>query len=252
MEYYTVMSRFHLSYLKEKGIAWFNPCGGLIGFWKEYNSLRARLNKPHEYVWGHRDLKRAKEIYAISIIAKAMEGQNGTGQWWIMKPKNDPPDGVIGTLIARDGGQWMHVREVEVVEHIDGDILDTIRTKLAGKQYEPNTVLVCYLSQGGFPNLEEVAEVISKEITSLEHIFLVFPGTKLSDIPADAVGDDFLKAVFKVSSVQIKPAYSFKSISLIDDCKNWRDGKEPNFQIFEGIGRGGSRPITLENPPRLF
>lgn len=242
----------HLSYLKEKGIAWFNPSYGLNGFWNEYRKLKESLNKPHDYIWSHRDLKRAKEIYAISIIAKVMEKQERTGQWWIIKPKNDPPDGVIGTLVETNGIKKMHIREVEVVEHISGNILDTIRKKLYQKQYEPNTILVCYITHGGVYDLEKESTLISQEITSLDHIFLVFTGMKVTDIPLDVTGIGLVRAVYRVSSVQIKPVYSFASIDPIDDCKDWRDGKEGNFFIFEGLGRGGSRPITLKNPPKLF
>jgi hypothetical protein len=242
----------HLSYLKEKGLAWFNPSYGLDGFWKEYRKLTLKLNKPHEYIWSHRELKRAKEIYAISIIAKVMQKQENTGPWWIVKPKNDPPDGVIGTIIETNGIQKMHLREVEVVEHISGNILDTIRKKLSTKQYEPNTILVCFLSQAGAYNLEEESKIISQEITSLDHIFLVFLGTKLSDIPQNATDDQLLRAMLKVSSVQIKPVYSFASVDIIDDCRDWREGKEGTFYIYQGLGRGSSSPITLDNPPGLF
>lgn len=245
------MDLSHLSYLKEKGITWFNPSYGLNGFWNEYRKLKKSLNKPHDYIWSHRDLKKAKEIYAVSIIAKVMQKQENTGPWWILKPKNDPPDGVIGTLLEKNGIPKMHIREVEVVEHIEGEILNTIRKKLSRKQYEPNTILVCYLSHGGIHDLEKESQIISKEITSLDHIFLVFPGMKLSDIPQGVIGDALLRAMLKVSSVQIKPVFLFSSINLIEDCKDWREGKEGNFFILEGLGRG-SRPITLENPPKLF
>ncbi|HUV81279.1 MAG TPA: hypothetical protein VMW21_02035 [Patescibacteria group bacterium] len=241
----------NLLYLKEKGTIWFNPCYGINGFWNEYRKLKDKLNKTHSYVWSHRDLKRAKEIYATSIVAMAMAKQDKT-KWWIYKPKDDPPDGVIGTTVQRDGIQEMHVREVEVVEHINGDLLDTIRTKLSRKQYEPNTILVCYISQGGIFDLKKESEIILKEITSLNHIFLVFPGLKLADIPQNVRGDDFLRSIFKISSVQIKPVFSFVSIDPIEDCKLWKSGEEGSFFIFEGIGRGGSRPITLKNPPKLF
>jgi len=241
----------HLLYLKERGTAWFNPSWGICGFWDEYRKLKEKLGKPHDFIWAHRDLKRAKEIYATSIAAMAMEKQSGT-KWWIYKPKADPPDGVIGTIVQNNGIKENHVREVEVVEHIKGNVLDTIRNKLSGKKYEPNTILVCYLSQGGVLDLEKEAKIISNEITSLNHIFLAFPGLKLSDIPQDIKGDDFLRSIFKISLVQIKPVYSFTTIDPIKDCKQWRDGKEGSFYIFEGVGKGDSRPVILENHPRLF
>lgn len=246
------MNSSHLSYLKEKGIAWFNPCNGLMGFWNEYRKLSQKLNKPHQYVWTHRDLKRAKEIYAISIIAKVMQQQENVGSWWILKPKNDPPDGVIGTPIEKNGIKKMNVREVEVVEHLSGEVLDTIKNKLSKKQYEPNTVLVCYLSLGGTYDLEKLSKVISKEITSLDHIFLVFTGQLIKGIPQKATDDELIRAMAKVSLVQIKPIYSVTTFDPIAVCEDWRAGKEGNFFIFEGLGKGEARPIRLEDPPMLF
>jgi len=243
----------HLSYLKEKGVAWFNPCNGLMGFWNEYRQLKTKLNKPHDYIWTHRDLKRAKEIYATSIIAKVMEQQQKVGPWWILKPKNDPPDGVIGTLVEKNGIKKMNVREIEVVEHLSGEtVLNTIKNKLSKKQYEPNTVLVCYLSGGGEYDLKKLADEISKEVTSLDHIFLVFTGQLISEVPLGVSNEEFARAIIKVSLVQIKPVYSATTIDPIGICENWRAGKEGNFFIFEGLGKGDARPITLENPPKLF
>ena len=62
----------------------------------------------------------------------------------------------------------------------------------------------------------------------------------------------FARAIIKVSLVQIKPVYSVTTIDPIGICENWRAGKEGNFFIFEGLGKGDARPITLENPPKLF
>ena len=243
-----------LTYLKEKGTVWFNPCYGIIGFWNEYRKLTVKLNKPHKYIWSHRDLKRAKEIYAISIIAMAMNiPKEKEENWMIQKPENDPPDGVIGTIVLKSGYREMHVREVEVVEHINGNILDTIRKKLAGKRYEPNTILVCYVSGSGVYDMEKISQIISKETTNLNHIFLVFPGVKLTDIPENVNDDKFLSTIAKYSLVQIKPVYNFVSINPKEDCEAWKRGNNPNYFIFEGRGtKKGFHSITSENPPKLF
>lgn len=244
----------HLSYLKEKGTIWFNPAYGIGAFWGESRKLGEKLNKPFKEVWIHRDFKRAKEIYATSIIAMAMSKQDKK-EFWIIKPKNDPPDGVIGTIIEKDGFQEMHVREIEVVEHIEGNLLDTIRKKLSDKRYEPNTILVCYISQGGGFDPEKEAKIISKEITSLDHIFLVFTGLRASDIPLNFESmdkKDLARVLLKISLVQIKPVFSFSTIDPIEDCKKLREGKEGAFYIFKGVGKGGTESITLENPPKLF
>lgn len=171
-------------------------------------------------------------------------------QWWMIKPKNDPPDGVVGTIKTDKGFPEMYVREVEVVEHKEGDLLDTVRNKLSGKQYEPNTILVCYVSQGGFFDLKKQSEVILREATSLEHIFFVFPGLLVSDIPQNVSQEEMIRSMIKVSSVQIKPVFSVVTIDPFEDTKDLKE--QGAFFIFEGVGKSGSRPITLENPPKLF
>lgn len=241
----------HLKYLSEKGAVWFDPCNGLFGFWDEYRRLMKKLGKPHEVVWSHRELKRAKEIFATSIIAKAMSKSDNL-RWWITKPKMDPPDGVIGTIINNKGFDEFFVREVEVVEHLSGNVEQTIINKLQGKSYEPNTILVCLVSQSGVFNFEKIANILSGVITSLEHIFIVFTGAKLTSIQTKANTKDFLETVFSVFSIQVKPVYSYVNINIIEDCKDWRTGATGNYFIYEGRGRGGSRSVTLDNPPKLF
>lgn len=241
----------NLYYLKEKGSAWFNPSYGIMGFFQESKKISEKLNIPYTETWKHRSMQRAKEIYATAIVAKAMSKQEQQ-QWWIYKPNADPPDGVIGTIIHRGDTPVMHVREVEVVEHIDGDLADTIRTKLSQKYYEPNTILACYVTKGGVFDLDNLATTFSKEATNLEHIFLVFPGQKLSDIDASLPKEELLKSMLKISSVQIKPVLSYITIDPLTDCKPWMEGEEGTFFIYEGLGKGEARPITLENPPKLF
>jgi hypothetical protein len=242
----------HLKYLAEKGAIWFNPCVGLLGFQKELEHLMKKLDKPFNYVWRHRDLKRAKEILAISIIAKAMsKSENLT--WWIFKPKVDPPDGVIGTIIKNEkGNEEMRVREVEVVECLGGDILKTIVNKLDDKQYEPNTILVCFISQGGIFDFKDISNKLLATETSLNNVFLVFYGNIIKDVPKNNNNNKLIKYLLSFSSVQVKPIYSSIVIDPINDCEDLKTGKAPAYYIYDGRGRGETRDITLESPPKLF
>ena len=248
------MAAIHLSYLNEKGATWFNPSIGIVGFWSEFRKLKERLGGEHDVAWKHRDLKRAKEIYAISVIAKSNAMfQMPQTDWWIMKPKTDPPDGVIGTIFKKDGISKMHVREVEVVEHFTGDILDTIRKKLTRKRYEPNTVLVCLLSAPtGLYQLEVLSSEISKEVTSLDHIFLVFHGMLASELPTKVESKEEILTLAKISVVQLKPIYGVTTIDLPEVYKSRASGKEPDFFVFEGLGKGDMRPYSPAVPPKLF
>jgi hypothetical protein len=241
----------HLSYLKEKGTVWFNPSYGLVGFWNEHKKILQKTHTTHDSVWRHKDLKRAKEIFVTSIIAKAISKQDLT-QWWINKPKADPPDGVIGTIVDINGFKKMSVREVEIVEHFNGKLIDTIRKKLLDKRYEPNTILTCYISQGGIFDLKKESKTLLNKITSLTHIFFVFPGLNIKNIKETKNDNDLLRSVFKYSVVQIKPVYSEIEIDPIEDCKNLLEGNEPAFFIYEGRGKENFKSVVLNNPPKLF
>ena len=82
----------HLTYLNKKGTTWFHPAYGITYFLDKYKELSNRRN-----------FKTTKEIYATSIIAMVMSKQERMGQWWVTKPKQDPPDGVIGTIVQKNG-----------------------------------------------------------------------------------------------------------------------------------------------------
>jgi hypothetical protein len=246
-------SKSYLSYLKDKDLVWFNPCNGIIVFWNKYFNLKKELNISHADLWKHRKLKRYKEIYITSIVAKTIELSEKQGKWWIAKTKQDPPDGVIGKFEeTKSKGQFMKIREIEIVEHLNGDIIETINNKIHNKNYEPNTILVCYVSQGGSYDFVDISSRVIELEGKLNHVFVVFPGGLLSDLsaqPGDAEIFDFAK---KTTVIQLKPEYNLHSANLINSCAAWRRGEEGNFFKSEGLGRSGARQITLENPPLLF
>ena len=242
----------HLDYLKDKEIAWFNPCNGLYGFWKELEKLKDR-GVDFRLAWSGRDMKRAKEIYAASMAALALKETETPGQqWWIAKPKQDPPDAVIGTVTEVPGkGNLMSVREIEVVEHLSGSLLDTLEKKLAGKRYEPNTILVCLFSDGGFIDFKKIsAEVLQKNL-SLPNIFVVaHGGLKMAPNMSE---EEIREGILQLGIIQLAPVFRHIQISPIKVCADWLAGKEGNFLQFQGRGlKPGLTKITNPNPPRLF
>jgi len=134
--------------------------------------------------WSHRDMKRNKEIYATAMAALCIQQDAAEKYgWWFTKPLQDPPDGIIGAIIEDKtmGGNIITIREIEVVEYIEGSLLKTIRDKLKNKSYEPNTILVCLLSPKtsevfNFPTLSEQLKKIE---LPLSHIFLTFHGFRI-------------------------------------------------------------------------
>lgn len=245
----------HLLYLKDEKV-WYEPAMGITMFWNEFRKIAFNLkkdtDKDFEFIWRHRDLKSAKEKYITSIVAKAFEKQNPNEKWWLTKTKQDPPDGVIGTIKTINGISKIHVREIEIVENFDGDLINTIKNKLRNKNYEENVVLVCFISTGGFRNFLLLHKLLVKENISLAHIFFAFHGAYANNINTRLTGDEFIQNIFKITLVQVKPVYAHIEIDPLLDCEDWRTGKVGSFYL-ASIGKGGeSKPITLENPPMLY
>ena len=251
----------HLAYLKDPSTMWFNPCWGYHGFWKRLSEFRQERNLDFQTAWSHRDMKRNKELYATALAALCVQ-QDAPSEygWWFTKPSQDPPDGVIATPV-RDtelDANIIRVREVEVVEYLGGSLLDTIRQKLKGKSYEPNTILVCLLSPQGSDqltvfNFESLAKQIKQAALPLAHVFLAGHGFQ---IPLDfekMSREQQFEEMYKIMLVQLLPKYAMTNISPLHCCKNFREGKEQAWLKFIGLGKGtGFQKVTADAVPELF
>lgn len=206
-------------------------------------------------------MKRNKEIYATALTALcvAHDAPSEYG-WWFTKPKQDPPDGVIATPLKNVelDANIMHAREVEVVEYLGGDIVQTIKEKLTRKSYEPNTILICLLSpQGEGPvtvfDFNSIAEQIQKEDLPLAHIFLAGHGFHIKESFLHKTREQQIEEMYKIMLVQLLPKYVITNISPTTICKNFREGKEGAWLKFRGLGKGtGFENVTVEEAPKLF
>ena len=203
-------------------------------------------------------MKRNKELYVSALMALAMR-QDTQAEWFFTKPNQDPPDGLIGTpnIDSESGGNIMSVRELEIVEHFKGLLIDTITTKLnvKNKRYEPNTALVCLLSPNGIEDYDfrELSKDLQKIELPLQHIFAVFHGTKMSELNSGLPDQELIRKLSSVVMIQFLPKYNEIVISPADCCRPFTEGKERGWLRFEGRGRDpGFRDVTLDNAPNLF
>ncbi len=203
-------------------------------------------------------MKKNKELYATAMVALCMQSDMPSKHgWWFAKPLQDPPDGVIGTPIESiaEGGQAMHVREIEIVEYLNGSLIETIQNKLADKSYEPNTVLVCLLT-GNNPvtivNYKELSERIRKVRLPLSHIFLVGHGFKIDASFIDLKKTDRIAEMLKIIFIQLLPTFTTVNVSPYASCEAFRSGKEKAWLRFTKLGKGiGFEEVTME-APKLF
>ena len=171
--------------------------------------------------------KRTREIYALSIIAMAMQ-YDYEQDWWINTSETENSDGLIMTFSKEgDNGQRGLMREVQVVEHREGngDIFDTISKKISGTAYLPETILVCLVLSNGIYNLELLSESLKQTSSTFEHIFLVFAGIGIADpaIPMKNIMRSY-------SLVQLLPKFARAtfdySVLLEDFEKKFKLGRE--------------------------
>jgi len=248
----------HLDYLKNPNIIWFNPCWGYYGFWKRLSEFQQERGIDFQTAWSHRDMKRNKEMYVTAITALCMQQDAPTRHgWWFTKPPQDPPDGIIGTMIEDKsiGGNIMKVREVEVVEYIEGSLLKTIRSKLENKSYEPNTILVCLLSSEPSKVFDPstLSEQLKKIELSLPNVFLTFNGFHITPSLQNLTTEEMIDEMLKIAFIQLLPNYATVNVSPCTCCEAFRANKEQGWLKFTKRGRGmGLEKVTVEEAPKLF
>lgn len=249
----------YFTYLKDPNIIWFNPCWGYHGFWKRLSEFQKEKNIDFQKAWGHRAMKRNKEIYATALTALCLQYNLPTEYgWWFTKPIQDPPDGLVATPLKDEAatGNIMHGREVEIVEYLGGSLLDTITKKLDKKAYESNTILVCLLSPQKLEMLDfkSLADQVQQAKLPLSHIFVAGNSFLASATQFEALTyEEKLKKMRSILLVQLLPKYVTVSMSPDDYCQAFFEGKQSAWLRFESIGKGiGFREVKVEHPPKLF
>lgn len=228
----------HLDYLRNKDLIWFNPCWGFYAFWERFEIFKNENDLDYEDAWLHKKMKNNKEKYFAALVALFLQQNNyEKNGWWFTKTSQDPPDAIVGTPRETNIGNIISVREIEITEHIgDGDILETIEKKLGRKMYEPNTILVCFISPKNIKtfNFKEISANLIKENFSLKNIFILFHGfyVKSSKIKKEEI----LLEMQKISFIQLTPVYNSFSLLPQDCCKNFLSGSEKAWLKFSGRG----------------
>ncbi len=248
----------HLKYLHDAEITWFNPCWGYLGFWKRIKEFQKERGIDFNAAWLHRDMKRNKELYVTALAALCMQHDTSESEgWWFTKTRQDPPDGIIGTP-QKDfdtGGNLMSIREVEIVEYLDGPLTQTIDRKLRGKLYEPNTILICLLSPRGMGiyDFQDVSRQVSSMNYAIKHIFVVFHGFLISETTPNLTDAELAQEMSRIAFIQLAPKYGVVNILPSESCAKFISGDESAWLKFEGRGRrAGFKNVTVESAPKLF
>jgi hypothetical protein len=246
-------------YLKNPDIVWFNPCWGYYGFWKRLREFQKEQRIDFQKAWTHRAMKRNKEIYTTALAALCMQQDQPSDRgWWFTKPPQDPPDGLIGTpLIDKEqNANFMHGREIEIVEYFRGSIVETISQKLSRKSYEPHTILLCLLSPTindiSIYNFEDIAKQIQQIKLPLAHIFLIGHGSLITTSFRNLSNEDLLRELNKIMLIQLSPKYGIVNISPEQCCADFLQGKATAWLRFTKIGRGTVFQKVVGEPPKLF
>lgn len=213
-----LMRKINLRDINGRAKQWDHPVKGLFKYAESMKKCGGDILKLP---------KNDRERYCVSLVALAMMN-NSKMDWWTNIPKQDPPDGLVMTLIQEKPDALKgYMREIEVVEHRDKpeQIFDVIRNKMIEKSYENNTILVCLALTPAVYNFNTLADKLTEITSSLKHVFVMFAGIALnqSNITADQ-----LKTTFTM--VQLLPVFQMETFDYspyLDDFKErYNKGQE--------------------------
>lgn len=209
-----LMSKINLRDISSRAKQWDHPVKGLFKYAESMKSHgRDILKLP----------KKDRERYCVSLVALAMMNDSQM-DWWTNIPDQDPPDGLIMTLIQEKPHALKgYMREVEVVEHrgTPEQIFDVIRDKMIEKSYENNTILACLALTPAVYNFNVLSAKLVPIASSLKHVFVMFAGVSLNH---GEIKVDRLKTTFTM--VQLLPVFetvTFDYSPYLDDFKERYD-----------------------------
>ena len=229
-----LMSKINLRDLSLRAKQWDHPIKGLFKYAESMKINGGDILKL---------CKKDRERYCVSLVALAMMNDSKM-DWWTNMPTQDPPDGLVMTLIEEKPNIFRgYIREVEVVEHRDKpeQIFNVIRNKMTKNSYEKNTILVCLALTPAVYDFNMLAKKLSEIASSLKHVFVIFAGASLTQ---SNITIDKLKTTFTI--VQLLPIFeteTFDYIPYLNDFKERYDkGQESRLIKGNEIFYGTSNP----------
>ncbi len=209
--------KVNLKEIEARARQWEHPVYGLFRVNEEINKNSGDILKTS---------KRTREVYALSILAMAMQ-DNYKHYWWINISETDAADGLIMSLqeIIGIGAKGL-VREVQIVEHRygDKDIYDTIFEKVSNTAYMPETILLCLVLCNQVVNLELLSQRLSCTKSSFDDIFLVFAGISTSEfMSTDQINHTY--SLVQLIPTFISTSFDYRSI-LTDFIDKYKKGQE--------------------------
>ncbi|PIQ91579.1 MAG: hypothetical protein COV70_02905 [Parcubacteria group bacterium CG11_big_fil_rev_8_21_14_0_20_39_22] len=220
-----LMSKINLREISSRAKQWDHPVKGLFKYAESMKKCGGDILKLP---------KNDRERYCVSLVALAMMNDSKM-DWWTNIPKQDPPDGLVMTLIQEKPDALKgYMREVEVVEHREKpeQIFNVILNKMTEKSYENNTILVCLALTPAVYDFNMLAKKLAEITSSLKHVFVMFAGISLNQ---SNISVDRLKTTFTM--VQLLPVFEMETFDYspyLDDFKVRYD-KGQESRLTDGI-----------------
>lgn len=231
-----LMSKINLRDISSRAKQWDHPVKGLFKYAESMKKHGGDILKLP---------KKDRERYCVSLVALAMMNDSQM-DWWTNVPNQDPPDGLIMTLIQEKSDALKgYMREVEVVEHrgVPEQIFDVIRNKMTEKSYEHNTILVCLVLTPAVYDFKVLSAKLVSITSSLKHVFVMFAGVSLTQ---SKITVNQLKTTFTM--VQLLPVFemvTFDCSPYLDDFKKRYDKGQESRLIDENQVHYGTVNLKL-------
>jgi hypothetical protein len=238
-----VGNRANLKHLKPVRY-WHRPVGGL---YEVFDTMMEKGVDTPTSLEG-----RYMELYIASLFGIALE-QFENREFWIAKPKEDPPDMAFMTMAVEGENRfYFHSREIEITRHTPTSKKSLVETILSkDRAYPGDYVIVCFIEMDGQLDFQKLSLQLVTQLKHIQHVFLVFHGA-----PVDVIRKLPDKNEYKnlVSVVQISPVYNFQVINLLEHLKRGFEDQKRLVYVQDTGVYYGKRPedSNLPGMPKII
>lgn len=170
------------------------------------------------------------EVWTTTMLALAMQHREKK-DFWLGKPKNDPPDMVVMTITDKG---YFHARELEVTRCInpDEELISNILKKDQENNLSEKYILCGFVEVPGKYDLMQIGRDLQSKLVKIKNVVLVFHGIGL-ELGDDEIDLEKTKNFWTVA--QISPVFDAITLDISVEYKKWLD--DPSKLVYTKDGR---------------
>lgn len=186
------------------------------------------------------------EVWTVTMLALAMQHRENK-IFWLGKPKDDPPDMAIMTIIDKG---YFHAREVEVTRCVnpDEELINNILKKDKKNKLSEKYLLCGFVEVPGRYDLKKIGKDLQSKLINIKNVILVFRGVSIPN-PSDEIDLETIKNLWTV--VQISPVFDAITLDISTEYNNWLNDPDKLRYVEENQIHAGKKDSNEQYPTLL-